>query len=124
MNITAVATWTEGWWAIEIPEVPHVYSQARTLDRVAGMALDAVSLHTGRPQADFAVRVDPRLSPEEEAAMARATAAKQAASETARAASVANRAAADTLHAKHSTRDVAYLMGITTQRVSRLLSPV
>jgi predicted RNase H-like HicB family nuclease len=122
MNITAVATWGEGWWAIEIPELPHVYSQARTLDAVAGMALEAAALHTGRPQADFAVRVEPRLEPEEAAAVAQASAAKRAASDMALTAAAANRTAVGALRAKHPTRDVAYLMGITPQRVSRLLA--
>jgi predicted RNase H-like HicB family nuclease len=122
MNITAVATWTEGWWAIEIPELPHVYSQARTLDKVAGMALEAASLHTGRSQADFAVTVQARLEPGEEAVVARANQAKQAALEAAVKASAANRQAVDALRARHPAKDVAYLMGVTPQRVSKLLA--
>jgi hypothetical protein len=65
--------------------------------------------------------VTPRLDQEEEAALATASAAKRAASKAVRTAGAANRDAAAALRGTHPASDVAYLMGITPQRVSRLL---
>lgn len=47
MKVTAHATRSGDWWAIEIPEVPGVFTQARRLDHVAAMAADAVAVTTG-----------------------------------------------------------------------------
>ena len=33
-----------GWWAITVPELPGVFSQARRLDQVETMAREAIAL--------------------------------------------------------------------------------
>lgn len=44
-----------GWWAVEVPEIDGLFTQARTLDEVPAMVKDAASLLTGRPASDFEV---------------------------------------------------------------------
>ena len=46
-QVTATATRVGSWWAIEVPEVPGAFSQARRLSQVAAMAADAVATLTG-----------------------------------------------------------------------------
>ncbi|MFD1210998.1 type II toxin-antitoxin system HicB family antitoxin [Arthrobacter sp. GCM10027362] len=58
MKITAWITRSEGWWAIEIPEVYGAHSQARTLEEVEFMARDAAALLIGRLENDFEVTIE------------------------------------------------------------------
>lgn len=56
MKITARVFRSERWWAMEVAE-PRIHTQARTLDEVPMMVLDAASLLTERPESDFEVEV-------------------------------------------------------------------
>ena len=49
------------WWAIEVPGVPHVHTQARRLDQVEGTARDAIALLLDVPKSSFDVLVKPVL---------------------------------------------------------------
>src|SRR5450759_835444 len=44
MTYTARARRSGAWWAIDVPDLPGVYSQARRLDGVESMARDAIAL--------------------------------------------------------------------------------
>ena len=44
MKYTVRVRRSGAWWAIDVPELPGVYSQARRLDRVESMARDAIAL--------------------------------------------------------------------------------
>ena len=44
MKVTANATRTKGWWAVEVPEVEGAFTQTRRLDQVASMAAEVVSM--------------------------------------------------------------------------------
>ena len=44
MKVTANATRTKGWWAVEVPEVEGAFTQTRRLDQVARMAAEVVSM--------------------------------------------------------------------------------
>jgi predicted RNase H-like HicB family nuclease len=57
MKVTAYVTRSDGWWAVEVPEVPGLFTQARTLDQVPAMVIDAVALMTGVPEASVIVTV-------------------------------------------------------------------
>ena len=121
MNITAYCYRSENWWAIEIPELSHVYSQARRLDQVEDMVRDAASLHTGQDPASFVITVIPHLDADDEDIIKVATERKHAALTAAQAAAEANRAVVLRLRAQGlPVRDVATLMGISPQRVSKI----
>ncbi|GAB2707524.1 type II toxin-antitoxin system HicB family antitoxin [Arthrobacter bambusae] len=47
----------EGWWVVEVPEIDGLFTQARTLEEVPAMVLDAATLLSGRPAHDFKVTV-------------------------------------------------------------------
>ena len=44
IDITARVTRSNGWWAISVPEIPGLFTQAKRLDQVERMVLDAASL--------------------------------------------------------------------------------
>jgi predicted RNase H-like HicB family nuclease len=46
------------WWAVRVPEVPGVFSQAKTLDKVEYMARDALSAFLGVAPDSFDLVVD------------------------------------------------------------------
>ncbi len=44
IDVTARVTRSNGWWAIAVPEIPGLFTQAKRLDQVERMVLDAASL--------------------------------------------------------------------------------
>lgn len=58
MKLTANATRSDGWWAVDVPEIEGLFTQARRLDQVPAMVQDAAALLTGRPETDFEVVVE------------------------------------------------------------------
>lgn len=56
---TAVYTRSGEWWAITVPEVPGVFSQARTISEVEPMASEAIALMLDVPKDGFEVEVRP-----------------------------------------------------------------
>jgi predicted RNase H-like HicB family nuclease len=42
MKVTAIARRAGDWWAVEVPEVEDVFTQAARLDQVPAMVADAV----------------------------------------------------------------------------------
>lgn len=53
MKLTANAFRSGRWWAVEVPEIPGLVTQARTLAEVPAMVLDAASALTNRPERYF-----------------------------------------------------------------------
>ncbi|NEG89801.1 type II toxin-antitoxin system HicB family antitoxin [Bifidobacterium aerophilum] len=43
-NATAVCTCSGGWWAVEVPEIPGLFIQARRLDQVEEQVRDAAEM--------------------------------------------------------------------------------
>jgi len=56
-RLTAEATRSGGQWAIEVPEIPGLFTQAKRLDQVELTARQAASDLTGRPAEAFSVAV-------------------------------------------------------------------
>lgn len=52
-TLTARCARSEGWWAVEVPEVPGLFTQARRLDQVPEAVVDAASLLTGWSRAEL-----------------------------------------------------------------------
>ena len=118
MNVTAVAERSGNWWAVEVPEIPGLFTQARRLDQVDGMVRDAARM-LGREVG--MVTVDPKLSEEGERMIDELLAARREATEARAKASRLTAGAVDALRGQGMTvRDVADIIGITPQRVSAL----
>ena len=54
MKVTAKATRSGNWWAVEVPEIPGLFTQARRLEQVAAMVADAAAM-LGHPQVEVTV---------------------------------------------------------------------
>ena len=118
MNVTAVAERSGNWWAVEVPETPGLFTQARRLDQIDGMVRDAARM-LGREVG--MVTVDPKLSEEDERMIDELLAARREATEARAKASRLTAGAGDALRGQGMTvRDVADIIGITPQRVSAL----
>ncbi len=121
MNVTALARRSGGWWAVEVPEVPGVYTQARRLDHVAEAVTDAVRTFFEDDTLDVQVALVPHIDPRTQQLTAQAQAATRAQEEAAARQRAAMRAAVRALRdADLPTRDVATLLGISHQRVSQI----
>lgn len=121
MNVTAKCTRVGAWWAVEVPEVQGVFTQAKRLTQVREMVADAVALMLDLDPASVEVSLHPVLPKAEAEAVQRVTQAVSRATEAAQEASVASREAVAALRAmKLSTRETAELLSITHQRVSQL----
>jgi predicted RNase H-like HicB family nuclease len=64
MRVTAKTQRSGGWWAVEVPEIPGVFTQAKRLDQVEAMVRDAVAVMLDIDPETVVVTVDPIL-PEE-----------------------------------------------------------
>ena len=49
------------WWAISVPELRGVHTQARRLDKAEAMVRDAIALFLDVPSDSFEVRLEPVL---------------------------------------------------------------
>lgn len=121
MKVTARAVRSGTWWAIEVPEVPGVFTQAKRLDQVAGVVADAVATMTGADAAAVEVQLVPAMRPEvqhdvDEAIRLRREAEEARASATEQLARVVD----DVLREGLTVRDAALLLGISPQRVSQV----
>ena len=116
--VTAIACRCDGWWAIEVPEIPGLFTQVRRLDQVAAMVKDAAATLNVKVNG---VKVTPKLSEQDELMLQRMLDAKSAAIKTQEEASMLMRETVRILRNQGLTvRDVAELTGVTPQRISSL----
>jgi predicted RNase H-like HicB family nuclease len=122
MELVAHASRDDGWWSVEVPEVPGLFTQARRLDQIEAMVRDAASLLTGDSEESFEVTVVPVLG-DEVASMVVAVKDARARLRAAEAeAAAANRTAAATLAAEGLTvRDIGTILDISFQRAQYLV---
>jgi predicted RNase H-like HicB family nuclease len=120
---TALAERGDGWWAITVPELRGVFSQARRLARVEYMARDAISLFLDVPADSFEVEVREVLDPEVDVLVAEAIQARSDALEHQRIAATKSREAVRTLDRLGlPQRDIGRLLHMSHQRVAQLLT--
>lgn len=121
MKVTANVTRSGGWWAIEVPEVPGTFTQARRLDQVEAMTRDGVGLMLDIEPDSIEVDIVPML-PADELHLVKEAKEKAARAEVAvREAAAASRAAVSVLQSEGLTvRDVGRILGISPQRASQL----
>ena len=116
--VTAIARRCDGWWAIEVPEIPGLFTQVRRLDQVAAMVKDAAATLNVKVNG---VKVTPKLSEQDELMLQHMLDAKSAAIKTQEEASMLMRETVRLLRNQGLTvRDVAELTGVTPQRISSL----
>jgi predicted RNase H-like HicB family nuclease len=121
MRYTARARRSGAWWAIDVPELPGVYSQARRLDRVEPMARDAIALFLNVDPATLDIRVETNLPSDlrrDVDALGRLRA--EADRLQAESSSAMRQLTHELLAGGYSVRDAAAILGISHQRVSQL----
>ena len=118
------------WWAIRVPELPGVFSQARTLQEARAMAADAIALVLDVPADTFDVDVQAFLAATEDgrgsesiAAMVEVVEARKAAADRAasEAAATMRRAATTLAETGMTLRDAGELLGVSYQRIQQLV---
>ena len=120
---TAVARRSGRWWAIAVPELDGVFSQARRLDGVERMARDAIALMLEVDPASFDIGVVQNLDPPTRDELEDVRAVREAAAALQRRANGRTRDFVVDLHRSgYPLRDIAHLVGISHQRVAQLLS--
>lgn len=120
---TAVAMRSGNWWAIEVPEVRGVFSQARRLDQVEQMARDAISLMLQIPSKSFDVDVVPTAPQSMRGLLEEYRNQRDVAEKSqSRAADLAQEIIAMSDAEDLTVRDVGELMGLSFQRVQQLRS--
>jgi DNA-directed RNA polymerase specialized sigma24 family protein len=124
MKLTANCQRSGGWWAVDVPEVPGLFTQARRLDQVDAMVRDAAALLTDQPEDSFEVAVVPQLDD----VTSDVAAVKAARSRLRRAeaeAAAANRRAVARLAGQGLTvRDIGTILDVSAQRAHHILKAV
>ena len=120
---SAIAERDGNWWAITVPEVKGVYSQARRLDRVEYMARDAISLMLEVPADSFDVEVIENHDPPTQETIDDIIAVRKAVAAMKRETGTKTRDAVLALHERgYPQRDIGRMVGISHQRVAQLLA--
>lgn len=123
MKLTAKAERSGGWWAVEVPEVPGLFTQAKRLDQIDGMVRDAAALLTGEPEESFDVTVEPVVPEPVASSLDRSHHLTEEAARLQRDAAEEARKAAQLMQAEGMTvRDIGRVMGVSFQRVSQILA--
>ncbi|GAB2942000.1 hypothetical protein GCM10027280_33240 [Micromonospora polyrhachis] len=117
ITYTAACKRAGNWWAITVPEIPGVFTQARRLDQVEVMTRDAIAMFLDVAPKSFDVEVRPEVPP----IVATARKARAKLVEVEKSAEEATVEAARELLAEgYTVRDAGKLLGISAQRVSQL----
>lgn len=109
------------WWALQVPDLPGVFSQAKRLDTAGAAAQEAIAVMLDIEPEDVQVTVEPVLTDAAARAVADAEAARRIAEEAAEWAQAAMHAAATELTKTLSQRDAGRVLGVSFQRISQLL---
>lgn len=119
MQVRALAHRDDGWWAVEVPEIPGLFTEARRLDQIADLVKEAAVFMIGTDDLD--VVVVPNV-PAYDDLIDSAVGLRDRQQRLEREATAASRRAVSTLRhdAGLTTRDVASLLRITPQRVSQI----
>lgn len=115
----AVAERSGDWWAISVPELPGVFTQAKTLEKGEAMAQEAIGLMLDVPTRHITVELKAKVPDAEGVLQNLASARRRRAEATAREANNLLKAA-QTLTAVMSVRDAGKVLGVSYQRVSQL----
>jgi predicted RNase H-like HicB family nuclease len=118
---TVRARRSASWWAIDVPELPGVYTQARRLDRVTDIAREAIALYLDADPATVEVRLAANLPADLEREVKGAASLRVEAERLqAESSAATRRVIADLLGRGLTVRDAAIILGISHQRVAQL----
>ena len=111
------------WWAISVPELRGVNTQARRLEKVEAMVREAIALFLDVPQDSFDIRIEPVLPRDLQQKVGRVRKVREEAEVLQRQAATASaEVAADLVRRAHLTvRDAGRVLGLSHQRVAQLL---
>ena len=111
------------WWAISVPELRGVHTQARRLEKAEATVRDAIALFLDVPSDSFEVRIEPVLPRDLQGKVGRARKVRGQAEVLQREAAIASaQVAADLVHTAHLTvRDAGRVLGLSHQRITQLL---
>ena len=116
------------WWAVEVPQVPGVHTQARRLDQVSAMARDAIALMLDVPPDSFDVTLGGvHLTPEKEPTPLEVqlrqvvSARQQIEAHLGQVAAQTRDMAEQLVGCGFTLRDTGQLLGMSHQRVAQLL---
>lgn len=122
MKVTAKSVRSGSWWAVEVPEVPGAFTQAKRLDQVPAMVADAVAMLTGTEPSQIEVIVTPELSEEVRGHIEHAQQLREESARSNSEAAAEVRAAAKALaSAGLPLRDIGTILGVSYQRAHQLL---
>lgn len=118
-----VAERSGGWWALEVPELPGVFSQVRRLDQAEAMASDAIAAMLDVDPGAFAVEVAPHLDEATNEALQKLERARAALADAQARASAAASEAVTVLTERDglTMRDAGRVMGVSHQRIAQLV---
>ncbi|MBA2951620.1 type II toxin-antitoxin system HicB family antitoxin [Streptomyces himalayensis] len=116
-----VARRTGDWWALEVPDLPGVFSQAKRLEQADAAAREAIAVMLDVEPDTISVSVEPELSEEERAVLREAAEVRKARAEVEERERRVMQHAASTLTRSLSQRDAGRILGLSFQRVSQLL---
>lgn len=108
------------WWAIEVPDHPGVYSQARRIDQVAAMTADALSLWLEQDVNPDDIEVEVSAGDLSEIFVEAAQARKRAEEAREEATAAMREAVAQGQEAGLPLRDIGQLLGVTHQRAAAI----
>src|SRR5437867_11329050 len=111
------------WWAISVPELRGVHTQARRLEKAEAMARDAIALFLDVPSDSFDVRIEPVLPRDLQGKVGRARKVRGDAEALQHEAAIASaEIAADLVQTAHLTvRDAGRVLGLSHQRITQLV---
>ena len=118
-SYTATCRRSGNWWAISVPELKGVHTQARRLDQAAAMTREAIALMLDIDRASIEVTVRPELPGVVTQAIERRKAAREADEAAEQATATAVRSL---ISDGYTVRDAGVLLGLSPQRISQIAS--
>ena len=110
------------WWSLQVQELPNAISQVKSLDQADEWIREAINIVSDEPEDSFDVEIIPVVGEELEAALAEARefAAEQAQFQQ-RMVRMSRSVALDLSKLLTKGKDIAAIVKVSPQRVSRLL---
>jgi predicted RNase H-like HicB family nuclease len=116
-SYSAVCRRVGNWWAVTVPELKGVHTQARRLDQVPAMTQEAIALFLDVDPATITIEVQPELPGMVTEALHARLAAREADEKADRATVTAVRAL---LSDGYTVRDAGALLSLSPQRISQI----
>jgi predicted RNase H-like HicB family nuclease len=110
-----------GWWAVSVPELPGVFTQARRLGQVEELVRDAIALWLESPIDGFEVHVEASIPDLDEQIELVAKARRRAEELREEAGLRSRRVAAELAGRGLTVRDIGQVLGVSHQRAAQLL---